>query len=142
MVGYNKAMRSIRRTDYAARIELLPLIDVIFLLLTFFIYTMIVMRFVQVLPVDLTPVEGGQDAARGIVHAVTIDAEGEIFLDKEPITMDALRSSLAELAGSENPGTLYVAAQSSDPSKNQLPVFLQVMQIVDETGVTDVKYVW
>lgn len=135
-------MRSIRRTEYAARIELLPLIDVIFLLLTFFIYTMIVMRFVQVLPVDLTPVPGGQEAAQGAYHAVTIDAEGAIFYDQQPISIEELPALLTTLAASEEPGTLVVAAQKSDPEKNQLPVFLRIMQIVDETGVTDVKYVW
>ena len=36
-------MQVIRRNDHAARIEMLPLIDVIFLLLTFFIYSMVLM---------------------------------------------------------------------------------------------------
>jgi biopolymer transport protein ExbD len=36
-------MQAVRHNDLSARIEMLPLIDVIFLLLTFFIYSMVLM---------------------------------------------------------------------------------------------------
>ena len=36
-------MRALRRPDFDARIEIMPLIDVVFLLLTFFIYAMVLM---------------------------------------------------------------------------------------------------
>ena len=36
-------MLTIRRTQNEARVEIMPLIDVIFLLLTFFIYSMVMM---------------------------------------------------------------------------------------------------
>jgi len=52
-------MRALRRPDHAPRLEMMPLIDVIFLLLTFFIYQMVVMRPVDTLGVELAPVAGG-----------------------------------------------------------------------------------
>ena len=52
-------MRSIRRHDLAPRVEMMPLIDVVFLLLTFFIYSFVMMVRAEVLPVVLTPLGTG-----------------------------------------------------------------------------------
>ena len=46
-------MRAIRRTDHEMRIEIMPLIDVIFLLLTFFIYAMVLLVRAEMLPMEL-----------------------------------------------------------------------------------------
>ena len=46
-------MRPLRRTDHDTRVEMMPLIDVGFLLLTFFIYAMVLMVRAEVLPVPL-----------------------------------------------------------------------------------------
>ena len=46
-------MFTIRRTDHEARVEIMPLIDVIFLLLTFFIYAMVLMVRAALLPVEM-----------------------------------------------------------------------------------------
>ena len=36
-------MRPLRRSEHETRVEMMPLIDVVFLLLTFFIYAMVLM---------------------------------------------------------------------------------------------------
>ena len=46
-------MLSIRRTVHETRIEIMPMIDVIFLLLTFFIYAMVLMVRAELLPVEM-----------------------------------------------------------------------------------------
>ena len=46
-------MRPLRRSEHETRVEMMPLIDVVFLLLTFFIYAMVLMVRAEVLPVPL-----------------------------------------------------------------------------------------
>ena len=52
-------MLTIRRTDHEMRIEIMPLIDVIFLLLTFFIYAMVLMVRAELLPVEMHQFSSG-----------------------------------------------------------------------------------
>jgi len=57
----------IRRSQHDVRIETMPLIDVVFLLLTFFIYAVAVMDRVDALPMETAPPRGGagRRGARG-----------------------------------------------------------------------------
>lgn len=133
-------MRPIRRNDLSARVELLPLIDVIFLLLTFFIYSLILMHRAEILPVTLLPVTGGQKLAAGDVHAVTIDAAGQFHFDRAPISREALRNRLAEFAAQENAGTLLVAAEDQGQN-DRLPLFLELWQMIRDAGIENFHFV-
>ena len=59
-----------------ARIEMLPLIDIVFLLLVFFIYAMLSMAVHRGLPVEL-PVSTTAEIDKKLVLSVTIDAQGK-----------------------------------------------------------------
>ena len=91
-------MRRVRRYAESARVEMAPLIDVVFLLLTFFIVSLLVTVRADVLPVALTPVGTGEAAEPGRIATLTIDAEGRFYLDRERIAPAALDRELAELA--------------------------------------------
>lgn len=128
------AMRTIRRYDLSPRIELLPLIDVIFLLLVFFIYSFLVMTYARVLPVELTPVTGGESAPAGRVAAITLDAAGVLYLDQKPMTFDQLRAELTMMAQADQPPQLFIAAATpqGDGAVDRLPVYLELQQMVLE----------
>ena len=75
------------------RVELLPLIDMFFILLAFFIFGVFSMTMRQGIHVDLP------DAASGVTsrdEAVTISlsAAGALFLNQEPVSLAALRQGL------------------------------------------------
>ena len=91
-------MYKIRHNDLTPRVEMLPLIDVIFLLLTFFIYSLIVMVKAQVLPVELSSVTAGQSTTKTVVNAITVDGHGKLFFNREPMSMAKLDAVLAKLA--------------------------------------------
>ena len=75
------------------------MIDIVFLLLTFFIYSMAMMIRASVLPVQLTPLASGKPAAGGgDVQAITVDKNGKMFLDRTPVTFDQLDEQLAKMA--------------------------------------------
>jgi biopolymer transport protein ExbD len=97
------------RNAKKARIEMLPMIDIVFLLLVFFIYAMLSMAVHRGLPVNL-PASKMVKIDKKLVLAVTIRADGSIFVDKEPVELDRVTSVLqAKAKGIEQPGVLLFA---------------------------------
>jgi biopolymer transport protein ExbD len=102
-------MRINFRNAKKARIEMLPMIDIVFLLLVFFIYAMLSMAVHHGLPVNL-PASKTVKIDKKLVLAVTIRADGSIFVDKEPVELDRVTSVLqAKAKGIEQPGVLLFA---------------------------------
>lgn len=129
-------MYKIRHNDLAPRVEMLPLIDVIFLLLTFFIYSLIVMVKAQVLPVELSSVTAGQSTSRTVVNAITIDAQGKLFFNRDPMTMEQLDTVLEKLAREPDAAKLYLAMQAKGET-DRGPVLLKVIEKVRAAGITE-----
>ena len=77
-----------------ARIELIPLLDVVFLLLVFFIYAILSMSVHQGVRVTL-PAATGAAQPQTIVRIV-LDAHGALFLDGAPCDMQACVKRVAE----------------------------------------------
>jgi biopolymer transport protein ExbD len=80
-----------------ARIEMLPLIDIVFLLLVFFIYAMLSMAVHRALPVAL-PESTTADLDKSAPLSVTVRADGSVYVDKEPVPMEMLAERLAAMA--------------------------------------------
>lgn len=76
-----------------ARIEMLPLIDIVFLLLVFFIYAMLSMAVHKALPVALPEsATAAIDAGEGI--SVTIMQNGSIFINRQAVPLNELTATL------------------------------------------------
>ena len=80
-----------------SRIEMLPLIDIVFLLLVFFIYAMLSMAVHRGLPVVL-PTSSTAKIDKHLILSITLRADGSIFLDKEPISFKDLKEALRQAA--------------------------------------------
>ena len=95
-----------------ARIEMLPLMDVVFLVLAFFIYAMLSMSVHRSLPVSL-PISETAEIDQNRTVSVTIRRDGGIFVDRSPVNMDSLTRVLSESSGG-NPekGVLLFADRS------------------------------
>lgn len=87
----------ISRTAIASpRIEMLPLIDIVFLLLVFFIYAMLSMAVHHGLPVDL-PQSGSAVLETDDAISITIQVAGDgvqIFVDETPVSSEELVGQL------------------------------------------------
>ncbi len=95
--------------DRKARIEMLPLIDIVFLLLVFFIYAMLSMAVHRGLPVSL-PDSSSADIDKKLILSVTVKADGRIYLDREQVAIGHLRTSLHKrLKSDHKPGVLLFA---------------------------------
>ena len=92
-----------------SRIEMLPLIDVVFLLLVVFIYTMLSMAVHKGLNVNL-PESEASVIEKQLILSVTIDENGLIYIDKQRVDLEELTQTLEEMTGDEkNPGVLLFA---------------------------------
>ena len=88
---------------------MLPLIDIVFLLLVFFIYAMLSMAVHRGLPVEL-PTSVTAEIDKRLVLSLTIKADETIFIDKEPLALKNLTEELkARAAGNKEPGVLIFA---------------------------------
>lgn len=76
-----------------ARIDMLPLIDIVFLLLVFFLYAMLSMAVHHALPVAL-PVSTTAPLDKQVTLSVTIDVNGGVFVDEQPVALADLAETL------------------------------------------------
>ncbi len=71
-----------------ARIEMLPLIDVMFLILVFFIYSIFSMAVHRGLKVDLPSARGEPEI--GDMSTITLTADNRLFFNREEMTMEEI----------------------------------------------------
>ena len=117
-----------------ARIEMLPLIDMVFLVLVFFIYGMLSMAVHRGLPVML-PVSESAAVENDLVLSITVRSEGEIFLDQEEVFLEELSRLLAERAG-ENKETGVMVFADKDLAYQKL---FQVLDEIRKAGLSRVS---
>ena len=97
------------QTERKVRIEMLPLIDIVFLLLVFFIYAMLSMAVHRGLPVVL-PTSTTAKIEKHLLLSVTVKSDGTIYVDKEEVSLGSLGEALKIKAQSEEePGVLLFA---------------------------------
>ncbi|MGQ9858877.1 MAG: ExbD/TolR family protein [Thermodesulfobacteriota bacterium] len=82
-----------------ARIEMIPLIDITFLLLSFFIYVSLFMVLQRGIPVRL-PHAQSYEQNRASAIEVTLDAEGNLLVGDDPTDLENLGSLLESRAKS------------------------------------------
>jgi biopolymer transport protein ExbD len=82
-------MRVPRQAPSKARIEIIPMIDVIFFLLVFFMISTLSMTVNRGLPVNL-PTAATSQKEVGESMALTLTQDGELFLNREPIALQDL----------------------------------------------------
>ena len=74
-------------------INILPMIDVIFSILAFFIISSLFLSKTRSLPVDLPSAQTAQPEKNEQI-SITIEADGDLFLDKQPIQIEELKDAL------------------------------------------------
>lgn len=88
-------MRPLNEPEEGFEINLVPMIDVIFSILAFFIISSLFLTRSQGLPVDL-PSAQTAEPEQTVQMNITIEADGKMFLDRQPIQLDELQSTLTE----------------------------------------------
>ena len=106
-------MRVPRQKSDKARIEIIPMIDIIFFLLVFFMVSTLSMTVNRGLPVNLPKAASSQKDLRENFN-ITVTQDGTIFLNKEPTTLAALGQQVK--AGVDKEPELAVIINADDQS--------------------------
>ncbi len=100
----------------------MPLIDVIFLLLTFFIYAMVLMVRAELLPVQLQAFASGTPAKPASAATISILLDGSIHFDRQPIQLGEILDRI-ERARQEDPQTVvYIALEDGEGRVDRGPI--------------------
>ena len=114
------------RPHKRGRIEIIPMIDVMFFLLATFMLASLSMQNLNSLAVNLPK---GKAPAMQVKTPVTLTvaAGGEIFLDKTPVTLDSLAATLKPMLQGTSQ-TVIVAADEIAPQGAVVKAMLQARE--------------
>ncbi|QYM78519.1 biopolymer transporter ExbD [Horticoccus luteus] len=108
----------------SARIEIIPLIDVIFFLLATFVLFTLSLNKSEGLPVSLPGSETGEARDPTGSHTITITQEGTLAWDKDPVTLDEFQARLAQYKTDLHPKILINGDENA--------MFSQAIYVFDE----------
>ncbi|NJM56469.1 MAG: biopolymer transporter ExbD [Synechococcales cyanobacterium RU_4_20] len=93
--------------DRRPEINIVPMIDVTFALLTFFILATLFLTKSEGLPVNLPVSSQARLQQEPVRMTISVDLAGKVYVDKTEVAVSALGPQLAE-AKRKNPNTLVV----------------------------------
>jgi biopolymer transport protein ExbD len=118
------------RQPRRGRIEIIPMIDVMFFLLATFMLASLSMQNLNSLPVDLP--KGTAERAQPVAPAtMTVTHENQIYLNKKPVTLANLTETLQGLLRQQHQTSLIVAADES----SKQGVVVQAMLAARRAGI-------
>jgi biopolymer transport protein ExbD len=88
-------MRPINEPEENFEINIVPMIDVIFAILAFFMVSSLSLTRSQGLPVNLPSAQTSEPKQTAQIN-VTIETDGDIFVDRQPIELAQLKGTLTE----------------------------------------------
>ena len=119
------------------RIEMLPLIDIVFLLLVFFIYAMLSMAVHHSLPVSL-PVSSATEIQTEVNLTITVKDNGEIFLDNERVSQDELQTFLLKEKQKETDNKSVQIDLFADEALSYQELY-RVLDVIRTAGISNVS---
>ncbi len=117
-----------------ARVEMLPLIDVVFLLLVFFIYAMVSMVVHRGIKVDL-PQAGTAAMERDDFISITLDAENRLFLNAEPIEPELVAAKVVALRRGAKKPVFIEGDQRADLGRA-----IELLDDLKKAGVEEISF--
>lgn len=125
----------LRRSEIDMRIEIMPLIDVIFLLLTFFIYAMVLMIRAEVLPMKVPALASGQPARPAPAVTLSLDRHGDLYLDREIVALDDVRDRLESVKAADPATVVYVAVEDLPGDQDRAPLLIALYDRLANCGL-------
>ena len=117
-----------------ARIEMIPLIDVVFLLLIFFIYAMLSMTIHKGIPV-LLPKAKTSLIDREQYLSISISRDHRIFVDETEVPMERLLQRLSELCKEKPSLRVFIRGDRRIPYE----LLVRVLDTVRASGLSKVS---
>jgi biopolymer transport protein ExbD len=118
--------------DKRARVEMLPLIDVVFLLLVFFIYAMLSMVVHHGVEVQLP--QAGSAVVDTREHVlVTIDAENRTFVNGKPVAREGLAGAVRDALTDAPDAPVFLDGDTTV----ELGEWLAVLDLLRQAGIKE-----
>ncbi|MEQ8380983.1 MAG: biopolymer transporter ExbD [Coleofasciculus sp. A1-SPW-01] len=95
------------------QINIVPMIDAIFAILAFFIISTLYLTRSEGLPVSLPTAITGESQVQDRIITVTIQANGAIFLNQEPIELSQLEAGVESLVTADSPFLVILNADEN-----------------------------
>ena len=123
------------RSKRKARIEIIPLIDIVFFLLATFVMVSLSMVKNKGVSVNLPAASTGTSQVKGNEYAtITVTQSGEIYFNKKKVSLRELQASLKELKAKEADPTVLL----NGDDKVALGKAVDVLDEVRKAGVKKV----
>ncbi|WP_448572814.1 ExbD/TolR family protein [Trichothermofontia sp.] len=120
--------RTIAEPDVPPQINIVPMIDVIFAILTFFIMSTLFLGRFEGLVVNLPKAQSAQP--QKVVRAtVTLDTQGQLYLNKTALTVDALPDAVRQLVQPDQDLVVVLNADGAVTHDRVVAVMDQIRQI-------------
>lgn len=115
--------------DIPAQINIVPMIDVIFAILAFFIMSSLSLTRSEGLPVNLPQASTGQLQQQSLRALITLQAGGGLFVNRDEVTLEGLAEQVRRLKGDQPEIVVVVNADESVDHGRVVQVMDRLRQI-------------
>src|SRR5690349_2089078 len=122
------------RSSKKARIEVIPLIDIVFFLLATFVMVSLSMVKSKGVPVNLPVAATGQNENRDDFTSISVSADNIIYFNREQTTADALPELLKKLKAESPEPKVFINGDAD----SRLGVTVAVLDEVRRAGISKV----
>ncbi|HRK61616.1 MAG TPA: biopolymer transporter ExbD [Candidatus Omnitrophota bacterium] len=117
-----------------ARIEIIPLIDIVFFLLATFVMVSLSMVKNQAVPVHLPVAETAVAQDRKSFTTLTVTEEGFLYINKDKINLDSLPARLKQIQAEDKDPKIFIHGDQ----KANFGSAIRVLDEVRKTGISKV----
>ena len=119
-----------------ARLEIIPLIDIMFFLLASFMMVSLTMTKQRTVSVNLPAAASAQTSLKPDNISLAVDARGQVFIDKELVALDALETLLKQRLAANKELPVYISGDAATPHG----AMIAVLDYIKRCGVTKVAF--
>ncbi len=120
--------------DRKVRIEMVPFMDVVFLLLVFFIYAMLSMVVHRGLRVELPGAETAEVDRQEYV-GITVTKDNALFVGEEPVELGALVERVRDRMGNGNNLPVFI----NGDRRSDLGMAVRILDLLKNAGIREVS---
>jgi len=118
------------------RLEIIPLIDVMFFLLASFMMVSLTMSKQQTIKVNLPVASAAQSDFKPDMINLAVNAQGDVFYNKAAITLPALETELAKRFGQDPAAPVYISGDVN----TRFADLVKALDLVKRVGFTKVAF--
>ncbi|MEM8835420.1 MAG: biopolymer transporter ExbD [Planctomycetota bacterium] len=129
-------MQRARRSSIEPRVDMLPLIDVVFLLLTFFIFALALSVRFELTNVRLPRVASGETVEDAPAVRIELRSDGTLAIDDAVVEWDLVEVALDETLPGADLTRVYLAIDRESSSGD----LFRVVDLLRARGVEDLRF--